>query len=52
MVETLSQLFLNAIKSYPKDDLMLYKKEGQYVPISTEEFGNKVKHFSLLNCGA
>jgi long-chain acyl-CoA synthetase len=47
MVETLSQLFLNAIKSYPKDDLMLYKKEGQYVPISTEEFGNKVKHFSL-----
>lgn len=47
MVETLSQLFLNAIKSYTKDDLMLYKKEGQYVPISTEEFGNKVKHFSL-----
>jgi long-chain acyl-CoA synthetase len=26
---------------------MLYKKEGQYVPISTEEFGIKVRHFSL-----
>lgn len=47
MVETLSQLFLNTIKSYPKDDLMLYKEEGRYLPISTEEFGNRVKHFSL-----
>jgi long-chain acyl-CoA synthetase len=26
---------------------MLYKEEGQYVSISTDEFGNKVKHFSL-----
>jgi len=47
MVETLSQLFLNTIKSYPKDDLMLYKEEGRYVPISTEEFANRVKYFSL-----
>ncbi len=47
MVETIGQLFLNTIKSYPKDDLMLYKKEGHYVPISTEEFANKVKYFSL-----
>lgn len=47
MVETLSQLFLNTIKSYPKDDLMLYKKEGKYVPISTEEFADRVKCFSL-----
>jgi hypothetical protein len=30
MVETISQLFLDTIKSYPKDDLMLYKKEEKY----------------------
>ncbi len=47
MVETLSQLFLNTIKSYLKDDLMLYKKDGSYTPISTEEFGKDVKHFAL-----
>lgn len=47
MVETLSQLFLNTIKSYPKDDLLLFKKEGKYVPISTEEFADRVKCFSL-----
>ena len=47
MVETISQLFLNTVKTYIKDDLMLYKKEGQYVPISTREFAEKVRHFSL-----
>jgi long-chain acyl-CoA synthetase len=47
MVETLSELFLNTIKSYPKDDLLLSKKEGKYLPISTEEFANRVKYFSL-----
>lgn len=47
MVETLSQLFLHNIKSFPKDDLMLHKKEGKYVPISTEEFANRVKYFSF-----
>jgi long-chain acyl-CoA synthetase len=47
MAETLSQLFLNTIKSYPKDDLMLYKKDGSYTPISTDEFGKQVKHFAL-----
>jgi len=47
MVDTISQILLNTIKSYPKDDLILYKKEGQYVPISTEEFGNRVKYFCL-----
>ncbi len=42
MVETLSQLFLNTVKSYLKDDLMLYKKDGEYVPISTQIFENRV----------
>ena len=47
MVKTISQLFLNTIKLYPKDDLMLYKKEGKYVSISTDEFTRRVKYFSL-----
>ncbi|MGD9347054.1 MAG: long-chain fatty acid--CoA ligase [Candidatus Aminicenantes bacterium] len=47
MVETLSQLFLNTVKSFPKDDLMLYKKGGEYTSISTEEFEDRVKHFAL-----
>lgn len=47
MVETISQLFLNTINSYLKDDLMLYKEEGRYLPISTDEISNRVKHFSL-----
>jgi len=47
MVETIGQLFLNTVKSFKKDDLMLYKKEGSYVHISTEEFSNKIKYFSL-----
>jgi long-chain acyl-CoA synthetase len=47
MAETLSQLFLNTIKSYPKDDLMLYKKDGSFTPISTAEFEKQVKHFAL-----
>jgi long-chain acyl-CoA synthetase len=47
MVETLAQLFLNTAKSYRKNDLMLYKQEGQYIPISTEEFEKKVIHLAL-----
>jgi long-chain acyl-CoA synthetase len=47
LVETLSQLFLNTLKTYPKDDLMAAKAEGRYVPISTEEFGRRVRHLSL-----
>jgi long-chain acyl-CoA synthetase len=47
MAETLSELFLNTIKSYPKDDIMLFKKEGTYTPISTADFAKQVKHFAL-----
>lgn len=47
MVETLAQLFLNTVKNYRKDDLMLYKKEGRYVPISTAEFEQKVISLAL-----
>ena len=47
MIKTLPELLLNTLKEYPKDDLMLYKKEGAYVPLSTREFGDKVKALSL-----
>lgn len=47
MVTTINQLFANTMQMYPREDMMLYKKEGKYVSISTEEFGNRVKHFSL-----
>ena len=47
MPETLAQVLLDTIKKYPKPDFMLYKKEGRYVPISTEEFGKHVKHLCL-----
>jgi long-chain acyl-CoA synthetase len=47
LVETLCQLFLNTLRTYPKDDLMAAKVEGRYVPISTEEFGRRVRHLSL-----
>jgi long-chain acyl-CoA synthetase len=47
MVETISQLFLNTVKSYPKDDLVLYKKDGAYVPMSTQEVFDWVKYLAL-----
>ena len=47
MIETLGQMVLNTIKSYPKPDFMMYKKDGEYIPISMEEFGDKVKFISL-----
>jgi long-chain acyl-CoA synthetase len=47
MVETLSQLFLNTVKTYVKDDLLLVKVEGRYGPISTAEFEKRIEHLSL-----
>ena len=47
MVTTLAELIVNTVKIYPKPDFMLYKKEGAYTPISTQEFGDGVKHLSL-----
>ena len=47
MIETLSQVFLNTVKTYVKDDLLASKVDGRYVPISTEEFARRVKHLSL-----
>lgn len=47
MAETLAQLLLETLKKYPRPDLVLVKQEGRYVPISSEEFGRKVRHFCL-----
>jgi long-chain acyl-CoA synthetase len=47
MIETLPEMLLHTIEAYPKDDLMLYKQEGTYVPLSTAEFGKRVRLFSL-----
>ena len=47
MVTTLAELIVNTVKTYPKPDFMLYKKEGAYTPISTQEFGDGVKHLLL-----
>jgi long-chain acyl-CoA synthetase len=56
MVETIGQLFLNTIGSYPKPDILLYKDKGRYTPISSDEFGRRVRHFALgltsLGCKA
>jgi long-chain acyl-CoA synthetase len=46
MVETLSQLFLNTCRTYRKDNLLMSKREGSYVPISTAEFEARVRHLS------
>jgi long-chain acyl-CoA synthetase len=46
-VETLSQLFLNTIKTYPKPDLLMYKEEGRYRSLSSEEVATRVRNISL-----
>ncbi len=40
-------MLAHTLENYLKPDLMLYKKEGVYVPLSTEEFVRSVKYFSL-----
>jgi len=47
MVDTLSQLLFNSVKSYPKDGFLLVKKQGAYTPISMGAFGDAVKFLSL-----
>jgi len=47
MVTTLPRLLANTVKAYPKPDCMLFKKDGTYAPISTQEFGDGVRHLAL-----
>jgi long-chain acyl-CoA synthetase len=44
---TLSRQFLNLVRSFPKDAQLLHKREGRYVPISTAEFADRVRHLAL-----
>ena len=46
MVETLSQLFENTCRTYRKDNLLMSKREGRYVAISTDEFEARVRAIS------
>jgi len=46
MVETQSQDFLNTCRTYRKDNLLMSKREGRYVPISTADFEARVRHLS------
>jgi long-chain acyl-CoA synthetase len=47
MISTLSQMVFNTVRAYPKDDFMLYKSGGVFRPISTAEFGERIKNFCL-----
>ncbi|MGQ9800218.1 MAG: AMP-dependent synthetase/ligase [Candidatus Saccharicenans sp.] len=46
MINTLAKVFLNTEKTYQKEALMLVKREGQYRPISTVEFSQRVRNIS------
>jgi len=47
MVNTLTEVFLHSVTSFPKPDCLLVKRNDAYAPISTEEFATRVRHFSL-----
>ncbi len=46
-VQTLSQLFLNTVRTYAKDDLLSSKVDGAYRPIPTAEAASRVERISL-----
>jgi len=46
-VETISQLFINTIRSYPKNNLLMSKKGGKYVSISSQDVWDRVRFLSL-----
>ena len=47
MVQSLAQLLVHSVTTYPKPDFMLVKRAGAYGPISAAEFGDGVKHLAL-----
>lgn len=46
MIDTLAKIFLNTEETYQKEAMMLVKREGQYRPISTAEFSERVRNIS------
>jgi long-chain acyl-CoA synthetase len=47
---TLSQLFLKACQTYLKPGLLQFKRDGEYVPLSTTDFAIHVRELSLGLC--
>ncbi|MHB8054287.1 MAG: AMP-dependent synthetase/ligase [Candidatus Aminicenantales bacterium] len=47
MIETLCQIPLNTLRNYEKPDQILYKESGRYVPISSREFYDRIRHISM-----
>jgi long-chain acyl-CoA synthetase len=47
MPETIPQLFIHLTDSFKKPALLLYKKDGRYTPISTDEFRRTVTRIAL-----
>jgi long-chain acyl-CoA synthetase len=48
MIETLSQIVLHILKEYAdKPDIQQFKEGGRYVPVSTEEFGRRIRRIAL-----
>lgn len=47
MINTLPELLLNTLKSYPKAEHLLVKRGERFAPISTDEFGTNIRHLSL-----
>jgi len=47
MVETITQLFLHTVRTYPKPDLLTFKSGGKYEPISSEEAAVRVRRLAL-----
>ena len=45
MSKTLSEMLLNTLRNYPRPDFMLHKKDGRYVPVSTDEFVRGLRLF-------
>jgi long-chain acyl-CoA synthetase len=47
MSETLGRMLQHTLKTYPKREFMLVKREGKYAPISSTEFGDGVRRLAL-----
>ena len=44
---TLNKLFFDAVEKFNKPDALQYKKDGAYVPISSRELADRVRHVAL-----
>src|SRR5512139_25708 len=46
-MQTIPRLFLRLTETYKKPGLLIYKKDGRYVPLSTEEVRQEVERIAL-----